>query len=73
VNERDEPVRDDSLLLLFNADHQAVEFVLPPRRFGLRWKLEISTAEPDAPNRELATRDAIPVEALSMVVLSRSR
>src|SRR5205823_4977314 len=38
-----EPIADDSFLLLFNADGEASEFVLPPRRFGLRWALELST------------------------------
>ena len=73
VTDRSEPVRDDSLLLLFNADHEGVDFVLPPRRFGRLWKLELSTSEPDAAARQFATRDAVPVAPWSMVVLSRAR
>ncbi len=41
-------VTDDSFVLLFNAHHEPVTFRLPPRRFGQRWKLELSTAEPGA-------------------------
>ena len=39
---------DETFVLLFNAHHEPVTFRLPPRRFGQRWKLELSTAEPDA-------------------------
>ncbi len=42
------PVTDESFVLLFNAHHDPVTFRLPPRRFGQRWQLELSTAEPDA-------------------------
>ena len=45
---RGEPVRDDSLILLFNARHEAIDLVLPPRRFGRRWRVELSTAAGEA-------------------------
>ena len=73
VNARNEPVHDDSLLLLFNADHEAVDFVLPPRRFGRRWDVEISTAETAGTLGSYAAREAVAVEAWSLVVLTRSR
>ena len=41
-----EEIRDDSFLLIFNAEPEDVTFRLPSRRFGQRWALEISTAEP---------------------------
>ncbi len=66
-----EPVIDDSFLLLFNADHEPAEFVLPPRRFGLRWLLELSTADPDAPETRHSFRDTIRLEPRSLVVLRR--
>ena len=43
------PVRDDSFLVLFNAGTRTSSFTLPPRRFGARWTLELTTADPDAP------------------------
>jgi glycogen operon protein len=43
-----EHVVDDSFLLLFNAHHEDRTFTLPHRRFGERWVLELSTADPDA-------------------------
>ncbi|HEY7538003.1 MAG TPA: glycogen debranching protein GlgX [Gaiellaceae bacterium] len=66
-----ERVVDDSFLLLFNADHEPAEFVLPPRRFGLRWLLELSTAEPDAEQARFGFRDRITLESRSLVVLRR--
>ncbi|MGA2319377.1 MAG: glycogen debranching protein GlgX [Solirubrobacteraceae bacterium] len=42
-----EEIRDDSFLLIFNAEPDDVTFRLPSRRFGERWEFELSTAEPD--------------------------
>ena len=42
-----EEIRDSSWLLIFNAESSDVTFKLPARRFGPRWALELSTAEPD--------------------------
>ncbi len=44
---RGEQIRDDSWLLIFNAESHEVTFRLPSRRFGKLWKLELSTAEPE--------------------------
>ncbi len=44
-----EPIADDSFLLLLNAHHEDIAFTLPPRRFGPRWTVELSTADPRAP------------------------
>ena len=45
---RGERIVDDSFLLLFNADHEDCLFTLPNLRFGKRWALELSTADPEA-------------------------
>jgi len=68
-----EPVHDDSLILLFNARHEGVEFVLPPRRFGPRWCVELSTAGPPAEGREYTARQGVSVEQRSVVVLTGHR
>ena len=39
---------DDSFMVLFNAHSEDREFLLPRRRFGTQWALELSTADPDA-------------------------
>jgi isoamylase len=70
---RGEPVRDVSFLLLFNAHHEPITFRLPTRRFGARWKLELSTAEPELEPqaRSYAAREEVDVQARSILVLRR--
>ena len=63
---------DDSFLVLFNAAPESVVFTLPPRRFGLHWALELSTADAGTPATGASTRAAeVEVEARSLVVLRR--
>jgi glycogen operon protein len=68
-----DPIVDDSFLLLFNAYHEPVAFTLPPPRFGRRWKLELSTAEPAAAGDVAPARGLVPLEERSVVVLRRVR
>jgi glycogen operon protein len=59
-----EPVADESFLILFNSHHEPDTFLLPPRRFGQRWKLELSTAEPEVEEgeRNFAARAEVTLE-----------
>jgi len=70
---RGEVVDDESFLVLFNAHHEPITFRMPTRRFGARWKLELSTAAPDADegSRSWAAREDVEVEARSILVLRR--
>jgi glycogen operon protein len=68
---RGEEVRDESFLVLFNAHHDPLTFRLPTRRFGTRWQLELSTAEPEADARSWDAREELVVESRSIVVLRR--
>jgi glycogen operon protein len=68
---RGERIGDESFLLLFNAHYEAVTFQLPARRFGARWKLELSTAEPHAEERSFPARSPVEVESRSLLVLRR--
>jgi glycogen operon protein len=64
-------IDDDSFLVLFNATPEAVRVVLPPRRFGLHWALEVSTADPGASGTRHDARGELPLVAWSMAVLRR--
>jgi isoamylase len=68
-----EDVSDESFLLLFNSHHEPVTFLLPPRRFGQRWKLELSTAEPEIEEgeRNFTARAEVTVQGRSIVLLRR--
>jgi isoamylase len=68
---RGEPIGDESFLLLLNAHYEAVPWTLPTRRFGTRWKLELSTADPHAEERSFAARAQVEVESRSLLVLRR--
>jgi glycogen operon protein len=71
---RGEEVSDDSFLLLFNGHYESITFGLPTRRFGLRWRLELSTAEESfaADGGVTAAREPITVEGRSLIVLCRA-
>ena len=71
---RGEKINDDSFLLLFNAHEEDRVFMLPPRRFGARWTLELSTADPAAEpgSARFGARTEVPVVARSIVVLAAS-
>jgi isoamylase len=65
-----ERIVDDSFLVLFNAHHEDAVFTLPPRRFGTRWTLELSTADVEVPMR-LNARDEVALEPRSLLVFRR--
>jgi glycogen operon protein len=66
-------VVDDSFVLLLNGGLEPATFTLPSRRFGLRWELALSTADPDAEPIMYSMREDVIVEGLSLVLLRRSR
>ena len=68
-----EPIVDDSFLVLFNGWQDTLTFRLPPARFGRRWALELSTADPDlaAGSWERPVRGDVEVVGRSIVVLRR--
>ncbi len=70
---RGERIEDDSFLVLFNAHGEDRQFVLPRRRFGAQWALELSTAEPEAEagSAVYPPRTAMTVVSHSIVILKR--
>jgi isoamylase len=67
-------IEDDSFLVLFNAEHEDRVFTLPRRRFGARWRLELSSAEPsaEAGSAQYGARTEVNVITRSVVVLKRA-
>jgi glycogen operon protein len=70
---RAQQIKDDSFLLLFNAGGEDWPFVLPRRRFGAQWALELSTGEPEAEpgSATYGSRTEVVLVAHSVVVLKR--
>jgi isoamylase len=70
-DEHGERVVDDSFLLLFNGGHEAVEFKLPPGRFGRRWTCELRTDESDGGSVQVSAGELVTVAARSLILLRR--
>ena len=68
-----EPLSGGSFVLLVNADPELVTFRLPPRRFGLEWALELSTAEPEAAAEPYPARSPVEIAGRSLLLLRRTR
>jgi isoamylase len=68
-----ESIEDDSFLLLFNAHHEDRTFMLPRRRFGAQWALELSSADPEAAagSSVHGARTELHVPAHSTIILKR--
>jgi isoamylase len=67
-----ERILDDSFLVLVNAHHEDHVFTLPNRRFGERWAVELSTADPEPAAEEVEARGEVPLLARSMLILRRA-
>jgi len=71
VDERGEPITDDTLLVLLNAGAGAVRFVLPDAHPGVRWEALLDTArEPEpAKPRVLEVGESLELVGRSLVLL----
>jgi glycogen operon protein len=74
LGHRGEQIDDDSFLVLFNAHHEPRTFMLPRRRFGAQWSLELSTSEPEtaAGSARFGARTAFEMPARSIAILKRA-
>jgi isoamylase len=71
-DERGERIVGDTLLVLMNAWHEPVTYVLPEVEWGREWEILADTAGASDTKRDhLAARGSVPVEARSIVLLSR--
>jgi glycogen operon protein len=64
-------IRDDSFVVLFNVHYESASFLLPTRRFGARWQVELSTFDPGVSGDVVAARSSVVVEPRSLTVLRR--
>jgi glycogen operon protein len=73
LGHRGEEIEDDSFLLLINAHHEDRTFMLPRRRFGAQWALELSTADPQAKagSVNFGARTEVEVMARSFMILKQ--
>jgi isoamylase len=67
---RGQRVTDQSFLLLFNADHQSIDWVLP-KQWGDHWRVSFDTIDPDREGKATEAGVPFPVGGRSVVVLGR--
>ncbi len=63
--------RDDSFLLLFNAHHEDVTFVLPGKEWGRRWVTELTTVSDPSVRKPKPPSAKVAVAGRSVQVLRR--
>ncbi|MCP2265752.1 glycogen debranching protein GlgX [Promicromonospora thailandica] len=68
---RGEAVVDDSFLLLLNAHSEALDFTLPPARYGAEWTVVLDTDGNAEPGTVLTAGAGLTVTDRSVVVLTR--
>jgi glycogen operon protein len=72
LDERGERIVGDTLLVLLNAWHEPVEYVLPDVQWGRAWDVLADTAGASDQKRDLVeARGTVRVEARSLVILRR--
>ncbi len=72
VDEHGESIVGDSLLLLLNAHHEALEFTMPQAHEGHQWERLFDTASSDTEDCVLSTERPYPLQARSLM-LARAR
>jgi glycogen operon protein len=75
VDERGEPIKGDTLLLLLNAHWEEIPFTLPDTAGGDVWQTLIDTAEPDRPLpvKVRPAREQFPLYGRSLALLRTVR
>jgi glycogen operon protein len=76
VDGRGRPIVDDTLLILLNAHHQTLRFVLPAHRRGVRWETLLDTRWPTGRHgapRPVRGGEPLELEPRSVMVLRLGR
>jgi glycogen operon protein len=67
-DERGEPIKGDTLLILLNAHHEELPFKLPATLPGQHWELLFDTAHPGVMGARLEDEQQYPLQARSLAV-----
>jgi len=75
TNEMGQPIVGDTFLLLLNAHHESIPFILPAHQARVRWELVVDTRDWTLPPRRPIFRagESYPLEARSLAVLRLRR
>ena len=69
MDERGEPIVDDTILLLLNAHHDSIPFVMPKTKGNVRWERLLDTADAHTEPMVLEPGWQYPLEGRSLAVL----
>jgi len=69
MDERGEPVQDDTILLLLNAHYEAIPFTLPMQHEGQEWERLLDTADPHGESVHSPSGEQYILQDRSVVVL----
>ena len=73
IDDRGEPITDDSFLLCFSAHHEPIDFVLPGREEGFDWLPVLDTALAEITDvKPVRAGDPVTVLPRTLVVLRRT-
>lgn len=75
-DERGRRIRDDNFILLFNAHHEDLPFILPAQPANARWDAVLDTSYPDGRGpvgRFYSSHSTYPLQKRSLVVLMQLR
>ncbi len=68
VDDHGEPVTGDTLLILFNAHHEAIPFTLPAALEGQKWERQLDTFRPEVEPALMQVGEPYPLEGRSLAV-----
>ena len=72
VDERGNPIVDDTLLILLNSHHETIPFILPAHRRKVRWEVALDTYDPssiDKKPRSMRGGEAYELNPRSLAIL----
>jgi glycogen operon protein len=69
VDERGEPIKGDTLLLLINAHWETIDFTLPSTKAEHSWQTMVDTLDPEAPPRVMKGGEKYPLHGRSLALL----
>ena len=69
VGPEGEQILDDNFYVIFNAHHEALEYKLPEKLYGKKWKIVMDTSNDEIEEQPLNDEKSITVEGRSIVLL----
>ena len=75
IDEDGTPLKDDSILMIFNSFHDPIQFTLPANPSGVPWELVVDTNTPDhKSDRQSAVRgNSLEIRGRSFMLLRQPR